>query len=150
MQRATLGKSGSEAASQSQGRTDRAFSRNSLVNTLDMTVTIKYILTAVQSLGSQDYHRKFRMTILGLAGVLFYENDQAQTNGLPYVPKRILTWMLREARGGLEATVGSRVKPDYRFIHIVFCYFLFLSARLLCSLAGYAQKHASTYRILLA
>ena len=37
MQRATLGKSGSEAAPQLQGRIARAFSSNSLVNTMDMT-----------------------------------------------------------------------------------------------------------------
>ena len=36
MQRATLGKSDSEAASQLQGRIARAFSINSLVNTMDM------------------------------------------------------------------------------------------------------------------
>ena len=48
--------------------------------------------------------------------------------------------MLREARGGLKATVGNGVKSDYHFIHIVFCPFLFLSARFLCSLAGYAQS----------
>ena len=30
--------------------------------------------------------------------------------------------MLREARGGLKATVGNRVKPDYHFIGIVFCF----------------------------
>ena len=36
MQRATLGKSGSEAASQLQGRIAKAFSSNSLVNTMDM------------------------------------------------------------------------------------------------------------------
>ena len=36
MQRATLGKSGSEAASQLQGRIARAFSSNNLVNTMDM------------------------------------------------------------------------------------------------------------------
>ena len=77
MQRATLGKSGSEAASQLQGRTARAFSSNSLVKTMDMTAAIEYILTAAQSLGSQDYYRKSRMTILGLAGVLFCENEQA-------------------------------------------------------------------------
>ena len=53
--------------------------------------------------------------------------------------------MLREARGGLKATVGNRVKPDYHFTRIVFCYFLFLSATFLCSLACYAQKHLSTY-----
>ena len=55
MQWATLGKSGSEAASQLQGRIARAFSSNSLVNTVDMMAAIKYISTAAQSLGSHDY-----------------------------------------------------------------------------------------------
>ena len=78
MQRATLDKSGSEAAPQFiQGRRARAFSSNSLVNTMEMTAAIQYILTAAQSLGSQDYYKKSRMTILGLAGVLFCENEQA-------------------------------------------------------------------------
>ena len=77
MQRATLGKSGSEAASQLQGRITRASSSNSLVNAMDMTAAIEYILTAAQSLDSQDYYRKSRMTILGLSGVLFCENEQA-------------------------------------------------------------------------
>ena len=72
MQRATLGKSGSEAASQLQ-----AFSSNSLVNAMDMTAAIQYILTAAQSLGSQVYYKKSRMTVLGLADVLFCENEQA-------------------------------------------------------------------------
>ena len=53
MQRATLGKSGSEAALQLQGRIARAFSSNSLVDTMDMTATIQYILTSAQSLGSR-------------------------------------------------------------------------------------------------
>ena len=30
-------------------------------------------------------------------------------NGLSYVPMKILTWMLREARRGLKATVNNRV-----------------------------------------
>ena len=77
MQRATLGKSGSQAASQLQGWIARTFSSNSLVNTMDMTTAIQYILTAAQSLGSQVYYKKSRMTILGLAGVLFCENEQA-------------------------------------------------------------------------
>ena len=77
MQPATLGKSGSEAASQFQGRIARAFSSNSLVNTMDMTASIQYILTAAQSLVCQVYYKKSRMTILGLAGVLFCENEQA-------------------------------------------------------------------------
>ena len=77
MQRATLGKSRSETASQLQGRIARVFSRNSLVNTMDMTAAIQYILTAAQSLGSQVYYKKSRMMILALAGVLFCENEQA-------------------------------------------------------------------------
>ena len=77
MQRATFGKSGSKAASQLQGRIARAFSSNSLVNTMEMTAAILYILTAAQSLGSQIYYKKSQMTILGLAGVLFCENEQA-------------------------------------------------------------------------
>ena len=77
MQRATLGKSGSEAASQLQGRIARAFSSNNFVNTMGMTAAIKYTLAAAQSLGSQDYYRNSRMTILGLAGILFCENYQA-------------------------------------------------------------------------
>ena len=55
MQRTTLGKSSSKTASQLQGRTARAFSSNSLVKTMQMTVVIQYILTATQSFGSQDY-----------------------------------------------------------------------------------------------
>ena len=79
MQRATLGKSGSEAASQLQGRIARAFSSNSLMNTMDMTAAAQYILTAAQSLGSQVYYKKSRMTTLRLADVFFCENEQALT-----------------------------------------------------------------------
>ena len=77
MERATLGKSASEATLQLQGRIARAFSSDSLVNTTDMTAAIQFILLAAQSLGSQVYYKKSRMTILGLAGVLFCENEQA-------------------------------------------------------------------------
>ena len=66
------------------------------------------------------------------------KTSRHRQNGLSYAPKKILTWMLREARGGLKATVGNRVKPGYHFICKVFSYFLFLSARFMCSLAGYA------------
>ena len=66
-------------------------------------------------------------------------------SGLSYVPKKILTWVLREAGGVLKATVGNRVQLGYHFISIVFCSFPFLSAGVLCSLAGYAQKQVSTY-----
>ena len=58
MQRATLGKSGYEEASQLQGRIARGFSSNSLVNTMDVTAAIQYILTAAQSLASLVYHKK--------------------------------------------------------------------------------------------
>ena len=77
MQRATLGKSGFEEASQLQGQIARVFSNNSLVNTMDMTAAVQYILTAAQSLGSLVYYKESRMTILGFTGVLFCENEQA-------------------------------------------------------------------------
>ena len=50
------------------------------------------------------------MTILGLAGVLILQKRAGMDkNGFLYVPKKILPWMLREARGGLKATAGNRV-----------------------------------------
>ena len=76
MQRATFNKSGSEAASQLQGRIARAFSSNSLMNTMDIMAAIQYILTAAQSLDSQVYYKESRITIFGLAGVLFCEKEQ--------------------------------------------------------------------------
>ena len=76
MQRATLGKRGSEAVSRLKGRIPRVFSSNSLVKTVEMTAFIQYTLTAAQSFGSHDYYNKFLMTILGLAGTLFCENEQ--------------------------------------------------------------------------
>ena len=115
-----------EAAPQLQGRIARAFSSNSLVNTMEMTAAIQYILTGAQSLGSRDYYKKSPVTILGLAGVLFCENEQAQTNWIIVCSKKILTWMLWEARGGLKALVGDRVQPDYYFItwfFVLFCFF---------------------------
>ena len=53
------------------------------------------------------------------------KTSKHRQNGLSYVPKRILIWKLREARGGLKATVDNRVKSNYHFISIVFYYFLF-------------------------
>ena len=47
------------------------------------------------------------------------KTSRHRQNGSSYVPKKILTWMLREARGGLKATVGNRVKPDYHLIRNV-------------------------------
>ena len=46
---------------------------------MEMTAAIQYILTAAQSLRSQDYYKRSQITILGLAGVLFCQNEQAQT-----------------------------------------------------------------------
>ena len=54
----------------------RVFCSNSLVRTMEMTAVIQYILTSAQSFGSQDYCNKSLMTILGLAGVLFCENEE--------------------------------------------------------------------------
>ena len=55
------------------------------------------------------------------------KTSRHRENGLSYVPKKILTWMLREASGGLKATVDNRVKPDlslYQHSFFVnFCFF---------------------------
>ena len=61
---------------QLRSRTARALSSNSLVETMEMTAVIQYILTATQSFGSQDYYIT-RMTILGLVDILFCKNEQA-------------------------------------------------------------------------
>ena len=74
MQRATLGKSGSEVVTRSDS--ESIFQQQF---TMEIMVAIQYILTAAQSLGSRDYYKKSQMTILRNAGVLFCENEQAQT-----------------------------------------------------------------------
>ena len=43
---------------------------------MEMTAVIQYILTATKSFGSQDFYKKSRMTMNGLAGVLLCENEQ--------------------------------------------------------------------------
>ena len=54
---------------------------------------------------------------------------------------KILTWVPREARGGLEAIAGKREQPYYHFINTVLGYFLFLLTRVLFSLPGYDRNH---------
>ena len=49
------------------------------------------------------------MTILGLLLYNAARTSRHRQNGLSHVPKKILTWMLREARGGLKATESNRV-----------------------------------------
>ena len=74
---------------------------------MEITALIQYILTAAQSFGYfTNYYNKFLKMILGLAGVLFCKNEQ--TNGLLFVPKKILACVLREAGGGLKAATGKR------------------------------------------
>ena len=68
-----------------------------MVKTMEMTVVTQYILTATQSFGSQDYCKKSRMMILGLAVYYSTRTSRHRQNGSSYVPKKILTWMLREA-----------------------------------------------------
>ena len=43
---------------------------------MEMTAVIQNILTAAQASVSQDYYNKSLMMMLGLVGVLFYENEQ--------------------------------------------------------------------------
>ena len=115
-----------------------------MAKTQEVTAVIQYILTSAQSFGSQDYYDKSLMTLLGLAGALFCKMSRHGQNGLSFVPKKILTWVPREARGGLKAVAGKRQQPYCHFIQTIFCYFLFLSARVLFSLPGCARNHVNT------
>ena len=85
-----------------------SISRNTLVKTMEMTAVIQYILTAAQSFDCRDYFNKFLMTIGGLAGVLFFENEQTDTKWIIIFPEQN-TSVLRKAEGGLQATAGKRV-----------------------------------------
>ena len=63
-----------------------------------------------------------------LGSLVYYSAKMSRhrQNGLSYVPKKILTSILREAREGLKATVENRVKPVYHFIltvFVIFCFF---------------------------
>ena len=111
-----------------------------------MTAVVQYILTFLfaRLFGSQDYYNKSLMTILRLAGVLFFKISRHGQSELSFVPKKILTWVPGEARGGLKAKAGKRQQSYYHFIHTALCYFLCLSARVLFSLPGYALNHFST------
>ena len=110
----------------------RVFYRKNLAKTQETTAVIQYILTSAQSFGSQGYYNKSLITILGLAGVLFCKIRRHGQNGLlSFVPKKILTWVPREAVGGLKVRTGKRLQPYYHFIYKLFCYFLFLSAKVL-------------------
>ena len=46
------------------------------------------------------------MTMLGLSGVLFCENEQTLINESSFVREKTLTQVLREAGEGLKATTG--------------------------------------------
>ena len=82
-----------------------------MAKTPEMTAVIQYILTSAQPFGSQDYYDKSLITILGLAGVLFCENEQTQTKWIIICSKKILTCVPREARGDLKAVAGKRQQP---------------------------------------
>ena len=109
-----------------------------------MSAVIQYILTSAESFGSQDYYDKSLMTILGLAGVLFCKMSRHGQNGLLFVPKKIPTWVSREAWEGLKAIAGKRKQPYYQLYPHSFCYVLFLSAIVLFSLPDCARNHFSS------
>ena len=77
MQWATLGKSSSEAASQLQGRIARAFFQQQFgeYHGYDGCYSVYFGTSKIVRLSG--LLKKSRMTILGLAGVLFCENEQA-------------------------------------------------------------------------
>ena len=72
------------------------------------------------------------------------KTSRHRQNGLSYVPKKILTWMLKEARGALKATLDNRVKPDYHFYPHSFLFFSVSFGQILvfpCRLCSKACQH---------
>ena len=81
---------------------------------MEITAVIQYILTAAQSFGSQYYHTKCLMTILGLACVFYSAKmNRHRQNGSSFVLKKILTGVLKEAVGGLKTTATQK-QSDYK------------------------------------
>ena len=76
---------------------------------MEMTAAIQDILTEAQSLGSLNCYKKSRMTILGLSGILFCENEQVQKKRIIECSEENIYLTVREARGDLEVTVGNRL-----------------------------------------
>ena len=72
------------------------------------------------------------MTILGLAGVLFCKMSRHGQNGLSFVPRKILTWMPREARGDLKAIAAKRHPHSFLLLSVFFSQSVVFPARL-CS-----------------
>ena len=87
-----------------------------------MAAAIQYILTAAQSLaGSQDYNKKSRMTILGLAGVLFCKNEQGY-RGIDKIDCRMFRRKYLAGCLGLKATVRNRVTTRLSLYNTVFLF----------------------------
>ena len=61
-----------------------------------------------QSFGCQDYYNKSLMMILGSLVYYSAKISRHRQYGLSFAPKKILTWVPREARGGLKATTDKR------------------------------------------
>ena len=93
---------------------------------MEMTTAIQYILTAAQPLGSQDNHRMSRMGLL-----VYYSAKESRyrQSRLSYGPKKILTCLLREAKGGLKVTVGNKVRTRLS-LYLYSCLFFSVSLNL--------------------
>ena len=83
------------------------------------------------------------MIILGLCWCIFLKNEQTLIEWMIFCSNES-NWVHREPRVGLKATTSQRV-TNYHFIHAGICLLLFLSARVLFSLADYSQKRFSTF-----
>ena len=68
------------------------------------------------------------------------KTSRDRQNELSYVPKKVLTWMLREAGGGLKATVSNRVTARHNFLFFSVSF----SQSLVFPGTGCVQKHVST------
>ena len=105
MQRVTLGKGGSVVTwSDGYSIFHRQFGEKN-----EKSAIFEYILTAVQSFGSQDDNTKSLIMILGVAGVSFCENEKTLIKWTTVCSKENTYLDMQEARRGLREIGDKRV-----------------------------------------
>ena len=80
---------------------------------MEMTAVIQYILTSARSFGSQDYYNNSLMTILGIASLLFCENEETQT-------KRIIVCSEENTYGKRVTTLLSLYPHSFLLLSVSF------------------------------
>ena len=93
---------------------------------MNITAALQFILTAVQSLSSQDYSKVSNDDTWACWCIILQKRAGTDKQDYRMFRKKILTWKLREARRGLKAIISNRVtaRPS---LHLHSFLFFFVS-----------------------